>query len=400
MDLLLKISIVIFAGIVGGRVANRFKLPNVSGYIIAGLLIGPSFLNIIASGEAANFGIISEIALAAIAFSIGSEFLLKDMKETGKDIMIITLAEVFGAVTLVFLVCFFIFRQPFEFSIVVASMSAATAPAGILMVIRELKARGPLVNTILPVVAIDDAIGIMVFSVALSIAKLTAGVGTFSWIELIWAPLSEILGSLLLGAVLGFLLSLLANKAKGQSELLCAVLAFILVGAGLSNQLGFSSLLTCMVMGAMVVNLLHNANRIFNLLDDFTPPFNLLFFTFAGAGLDIAVFGKVGLLGLGYILARATGKILGATAGARLTKAEPQVTKYLGMSLLTQGGISIGLSMVVARELPQYSESIITIILFSVLIYEIVGPILAKIAIIRAGEKNGAMKSIPQTEDN
>lgn len=392
LDLLFKLGIIIIVGILGGRLANRFKLPNVSGYIIGGLLIGPSFFNVIKAGEAANFNIINEIALAAIAFAVGSEFLMKDIKESGKDIMIITIAEVFGAITLVFLVTYFIFNQPFEFSLVIASMSAATAPAGILMVIRELKARGPLVKTILPVVAIDDALGIIVFSIFLSIAKLTAGVGTFSLFRLFWAPIYEIGGSLIVGGILGFILSYVAPKAKGQEELLSIVLGFIIIATGISNSLGFSPLLTNMMLGGVLINLMQNANRVFNLISDFTPPIYLLFFTIAGASLDIGVLSKVGLLGLGYILARAAGKILGATIGAKYVKAEPKVTKYLGMSLLTQGGISIGLSIIVGRELPQYSEAIVTVILFSVLIYEIAGPILAKIAIQKAGEENGALK--------
>ena len=387
MDLLFKLSIVIFIGIIGGRIANYFKLPNVSGYIIGGLLIGPSFLNLIKAGEAADFNIVNEVALAAIAFSIGSEFLLKDIIKTGKDVLIITVAEVMGAVILVFLVTYFIFKQSFEFSLVIASMSAATAPAGILMVIRELKAQGPLVRTILPVVAIDDAIGIMVFGISMSIAKLTSGVGSFSIIQIIWAPLFEIIGSLLLGGILGFLLSYLAPKARGRDELLSMVLGFILIGTGAANYLEVSPLLTCMALGAMLINLMQNANRVFNLIADFTPPIYLLFFTLAGASLNLSVLTKVGALGIGYILARAVGKVIGATLGAKYVNCDEKVTKYLGMSLLTQGGISIGLSMIVSKELPQFSESIITVILFSVLIYEIAGPILAKIAIQKLEKK-------------
>lgn len=390
--MLFKLSIVIFVGIIGGRVANYFRLPNVSGYIIGGLLIGPSFINLIKTGEAANFNIINEIALAAIAFSVGSEFLLKDIIKTGKDILIITIGEVIGAVILVFVITYFIFKQSFEFSLVIASMSAATAPAGVLMVIRELKAHGPLVQTILPVVAIDDAIGIMVFGVSLSIAKLTLGVGDFSIIEIIWTPLFEIIGSLALGGILGFLLSYIAPKAKGRDELLSIVLGFILIGTGGANFFGLSPLLTCMMIGAVLVNLMQNSNRVFNLISDFTPPIYLLFFTIAGASLDLSVLTKVGLLGIGYIIARAAGKILGAGLGAKYVKADKKVSKYLGMSLLTQGGISIGLSMIIAKELPQFSESVTTVILFSVLIYEIAGPILAKIAIQKAGEENGALR--------
>lgn len=392
MDILFKLSIVIFIGIIGGRLANYFKLPNVSGYIIGGLLIGPSFINLIKSGEAANFNVVNEIALAAIAFSIGSEFLLKDIIETGWEVLVITVAEVLGAVGLVFIVTYFIFNQSFEFSLVIASMSAATAPAGILMVIRELKAQGPLVRTILSVAAIDDALGIMVFGVSLSIAKLVSGVGNFSIFQIIFAPLFEIVASLILGGLLGFGLSYLAPKTRGRDELLSLILGFILIGSGAANFIGGSPLLTCMMIGAMVINLMQNSKRVFNLITEFTPPIYLLFFTLAGASLDISVLSKVGLLGIGYILARAGGKIIGATIGAKYVEAEEKVTKYIGMSLLTQGGISIGLSMIVARELPQFSEEIITVILFSVLIYEIAGPILAKLAIQKAGEEDGALR--------
>ncbi|HEY4543041.1 MAG TPA: cation:proton antiporter [Tissierellaceae bacterium] len=391
MEVLLKLSILIFAGVLGGRIANRFGLPNVSGYIIGGLLVGPSVFNVIQSGESSNYNIINDIALAAIAFSIGSEFLLEDVKKMGKDIVIIAFAEVIGAVLLVFLVMYVIFKQPLAFSLVIASMSAATAPAGLLLVIRELKADGPLVRTILPVVAIDDAIGIMVFGVFISLAKIIAGAGEVTLSTMIFAPLYEIIGSLILGFILGFLLVYFANKSKGREELLIIVTGFILFATGASNQIGVSPLLTCMMQGAVVMNLMQNSKRVFTLIADFTPPINVLFFTLAGASLELSVLSKVGLLGIAYILARAAGKIFGATLGAKYLKLESNITKYLGMSLLTQGGISIGLSMIVSRELPQYSEAIITVILFSVLVYEIAGPILAKIAIQKAGEENGAL---------
>lgn len=312
--------------------------------------------------------------------------------------MLITTAEVIGAVLLVFIVMFGIFRQSFAFSLIIASMSAATAPAGILMVIRELKAKGPLVRTILPVVAIDDALGIMVFGISLSIVRLTTGAESFSIFQIIWAPLYEIIGSILLGGLIGLVLSFLSPKAKGREELLSLVLAFILLGTGASTLIGVSPLLTCMMMGAVLINVKQNANRVFNLVSDFTPPINVLFFTIAGASLDLTILSKVGLIGVGYILARAAGKILGATFGAKFVKAEKKVVKYLGISLLTQGGISIGLSLIVARELPRFSESIITVILFSVLFFEIAGPILAKLGIQRAGEENGALKTKKEEE--
>lgn len=392
MDLLFKLSIAILVGLIGGRIAGYFKLPSVSGYIVAGLIMGPSFINLINSEDILSFGIITEMALAAIAFSIGNEFLLSDLKKIGKDALIITVAEVFGAVTIVFVIMFFVFKQSFEFSIVIASMSAATAPAGIVMVIRELKANGPLVRTILPVVAFDDALGIMVFGVSLSLAKMASGVASYSIFQIISTPLIEIAGSLFLGFIIGIIMTYVCQKAKGKEELLSITLAFILLGVGASNFLKLSPLLTCMMMGGVLVNLKQNSKRIFDVVNDFTPPIYLLFFTTAGASLNLKVLSSVGIIGIAYIFARATGKILGATIGAKAVGAKESVVKYLGMSLLTQGGISIGLSIIVRKELPQFSDSIVTIILLSVLVFEIAGPIMAKIAITKAGEVGGLTK--------
>lgn len=392
LDLFLKISIIILVGLLGGRIAKKFGLPSVSGYIVAGLLLGPSFIDLVSNEGLNSLGFITDIALAAIAFSIGNEFLLSDMKKVGNKIFLLTIAEVIGALVIVFMTMYFLFNQSFEFSIVIASMSAATAPAGIVMVIRELRADGPLVKTILPVVALDDALGIMVFSVALSIAKMTSGLADFTLIQIVSDPLIEIFGSLLLGFLLGLGLTYLANKAKGRDELLKISLAFILAAVGAANFFNMSPLLTAMMMGGTLVNLMHNSKRVFDNINSFTPPINLLFFTLAGMSLDLKILASVGMLGIGYILARAIGKMLGAGVGAKALGESETIQKYLGLSLLTQGGISIGLSVIVRNELPQFSQSIVTVILFSVLVFEILGPILAKIAITKAGEVNGMVK--------
>lgn len=392
MDLFLKLSIIILVGVLGGWVAKKLTLPSVSGYIIAGLILGPSFINLVSSQDLESLSFITDIALAAIAFSIGSEFLLSDMKKVGKRALILTIAEVIGAFFIVFIAMFYIFNQSFEFSLVIASMSAATAPAGIVMVIRELRADGPLVKTILPVVALDDALGIMLFGVALSLAKMTSGLEEFTIFKIISAPLIEIFGSLLLGFLLGIGLTYLAKKAKGRDELLKISLAFILAGVGASNFFNLSPLLTSMMMGGTLVNLMPSSKRIFGTMNEFTPPINLLFFTLAGMSLNIRVLASVSFLGIGYIIARAIGKIIGAGVGAKALGESKTIQKYLGLSLLTQGGISIGLSSIVQSELPQFSGSIVTVILFSVLVFEILGPILAKVAITRAGEVNGMLK--------
>ncbi len=392
MDLLLKISIVLFVGVIGGRLAKYLKLPNVTGYLVAGLFIGASFLGTITEQDMASFSIVNEVALATIAFSIGSEFVLKDMLKVGSSILIITIAEAIGAVILVFIVTYYGFNQSFAFSIVIASMSAATAPAATMMVIRQYKAHGPLTRTILPVVAIDDAVGIMLFGLAMSLAKTSIDSTSHSFLQMISAPIIEILGSLLLGFLLGAILTFAANRAKSKEELLSTVLASIAASTGLANLLNLSPLLTCMMLGATLVNLMHNSNRVFTLITDFTPPIYLLFFTLAGASLDLGILAQVGALGVGYVIARATGKILGAFLGAKAVNADDAVVKYLGLSLLPQGGVSIGLSIIVRQELPQFAAAITTVILFSVLVYEISGPILAKIAIEKAGEVNGLNK--------
>lgn len=392
MSLLFKICIVLVVGIIGGKVAKIFKLPNVSGYLVAGLFLGPSFFKYVSAGDIDSFSIISELALAVIAFSIGSEFIIKDMLKLGKSIVIITLAEVVGAVFLVFGVMYYVFQQPFAFSIVIAAMSAATAPAATLLVMKQFNAHGPLTKTILPVVALDDVFGIIAFGIAISLAKLSVGNQRISLFHMVSEPFIEIGGSILLGVALGALLSFIAKKSKGRDELQAITLAAIGIATGLSNVCGFSPLLTCIMMGTTLVNLLHKSKRVFDSLSDFVSPVYILFFTLAGASLDLSIFAKVGLMGMAYVFARAGGKMFGAWIGAKSVRADAMVTKYLGLALLPQGGISIGLIVLVRQQLPEYATAISSIIMFSVLIYEVSGPIFAKIAIQKAGEINGLKK--------
>jgi len=392
LNLLLKISIVLVVGSIGGRIAKHFKLPNVSGYLVAGLLLGPSFINLISSQDSNSLTIISEFALAIIAFSIGSEFIIKDMKKLGKSIAIITLAEVIGAVLVVFCVMFYIFKQSFAFSIVIASMSAATAPAATLLVIQQYKAHGPLTKTILPVVALDDVYGIIVFGIAMSVAKISEGKSDLSFIEMLSGPMIEIVGSLILGLILGLLLVAVVNRTKSSDDIQIISLAAIGVAAGLSTFLGFSPLLTNILMGMTLVNLKKDSERVFSTVNKFVPAVYVLFFTLAGASLDLGILATVGIMGIGYVIARAAGKYIGAFVGAKAVRSEKAVANYLGLALLPQGGISIGLSVIVRQQLPEHAVGITTIIMFSILIYEVSGPIFAKIAIDKAGEINGLEK--------
>lgn len=389
MNLLLKLGIIIVTGLIGGKAAHLVRLPNVTGYLVAGLFLGPSFLNLVTAQDAESFTIVNDIALSAIAFAIGSEFLVKDMKKLGRAIVIITLLEVVGAVLVVFALMYHVFAQSFAFSIVIASMSAATAPAATLMVIQQYRADGPLTRTILPVVALDDVFGIIAFGIAISLAKISAGGAHDSAGWMFLQPFIEIAGSLLLGALLGAALVYFSKRTQNTETLLSVVLAAIAVTAGSATWLGLSPLLACIMLGTVLFNVKRNPLRVSSALGNFTPPVYLLFFTIAGASLDLRILAEIGVLGIAYVFARAAGKILGAWAGAKAAKVEPAVRRNLGLALLPQGGISIGLSVLVRQQLPEYAVPITTIIMFSVLVFETTGPVFAKIAVQKAGEIGG-----------
>ncbi len=393
MEILFKLGIAILVGLAGGKLANKVKMPKVSGYIIAGLLLGPSLIHLFTEVELSSLNIVNDMALACITFGIGSSFLLSDLKQMGKNSFIITVAEVLGSLLIVFLAMHFVFGKSIAFSLVIASMSAATEPAGLVMVINELKADGPLSRNILPVAAFDDAVGIMVFGISVQIAKILLKGSQVSAISIISKPLLEIVFSVILGIILGVVMSYIGSKIKEEEQLAAFASGMLLLTVGIGKFTGLSPLLSCMVMGGIVINTTSSYKKIFKAVNSLTPSLNILFFTLAGASLDLRILPTVGLIGVGFIVARALGKIIGATSGAQIVNSEPEVKKYLGMSILTLGGISIGLSMNVKEMLPEMGSSIVTIMLFSVIVFEIAGPILAKIGIIKAGEVNGMLEN-------
>lgn len=399
MTIVLKLAIIIGLGYIFGKLATLIKLPSVSGYLIAGLVVG--LLPIDLTGDANVLNTISQITLSFIAFGIGSEFVLSELKKSGKQIFIITIFEVVTVIALVFLVMFLLVPSSFPkftgneriaFSLIIATMSAATAPAATIMVIRQFRTKGPVTDTILPVAALDDVLGIIAFGIALPIARIlvplsteTALAPTF-W-NIVRGPIIEVGGSIILGLALGFVLSLVSKMLDPRDELQVKTIFFVLLALGLSNLLGLSPLLVGIVMGATLANLRTHANRSFRIINDFVPVFYILFFAIAGANLNLKVLSTVGLIGIIYVIARAAGKIGGAYMGSVVSKAEPNIRKYLGFALLPQGGISIGLSLLVTMHMPLHiSTPINTIILFSILIYESTGPIFAKIALSKSGE--------------
>lgn len=395
MPVLLTLSIMIFAGMAFGRLAKLCKLPNVTGYLIAGLLLGPaipslipglSFDGVIPSSLLPSLDIISEAALGFIAFSIGNEFKLSYFKRVGVTPIVIAVFESLFAILFVLAVLLLIPGTELPFALVLSSIAAATAPAATIMVINQYKAKGPVTETLLSVVAIDDATALAMFSIAVAIAQTVQNPGQASLASALLDPLWEICGALVVGMLLGMLFCIPLRWFKKDGNRLSLIIAFVFLGVGLANVCGFSSLLMCMAIGAGFANFSSQVSHIMKLTDGLTPPIFMLFFVLSGAELDLSVVPTVGLFGIIYIIFRVVGKMCGASFGAAICKAEQNVRKYLGPALMPQAGVAIGLSLVATRVVPEHGAQIRAIILCGTLIYELFGPVVTKISLTRAGE--------------
>lgn len=383
--MLTYLAIAIFAGLFSGKLMKKFKLPNVTGYIIFGLIIGPYVLGILPEDVVSKMTIISDVALGFIAFSIGSEFKLSYLKKIGKSPVIIAFCEGFGAVLLVDL-ALILAGCDIKFSLVLGAIASATAPAATIMVVKQYKAKGPVTDTLLPVVAIDDAVALIAFGISVAVAKIIGSTGNVDILSVIISPVIEIIGGLLFGAVLGFILSALIKWFTGRGNRLSVAIAMVCLCVGISAICGFSSLLACMAMGAIFINTSKRYNELFQLTDRFTPPLFLLFFVVSGAELNVGILPSVGVIGIVYIIVRVLGKMGGASIGAIIGKASPEVKKYLGPTLIPQAGVAIGLSMAAVTVVPEFGANIRAIILCATIIYELIGPIITKITLIKAGE--------------
>ena len=378
------LALMIFAGMAMGRLVKKIKLPNVTGYLLAGLLLGPSVLGILSSDFLSAVSVISDAALGFIAFSIGNEFKISYFKRVGATpIVIATLESLFAVVFVA--VALILFRFDTAFSLVLAAIAAATAPAATIMVIKQYKAKGPVTETLLSVVALDDATALIMYSVSIAIAKAVSG-ESVSLKELALPAVIEIFGALLVGAAAGFIFLLPLRFFKKDGNRMCLIVGFIFAGLGLSNLCGFSSLLFCMAMGAVVANFSPDINRLMDLSDKITPPIFLLFFVASGADLQLKVLPTVGVAGVIYVLVRVVGKMFGASLGAVLCKTEKNIKKYFGPALIPQAGVAIGLSLVAGEAFPAYGPQIRAIILSGTLIYELVGPAVTKASLKKAGE--------------
>ena len=390
MQTLLIIAIAMAAGLVLSRLMKILNLPNVTGYLIAGVLIGPFVTNFVSAESLKEVKLLTTTALGFIAFSIGGEFKLQFLKKLGKQIIIITIAQAVATVLLVILALRFL---PGEHSLpralLLGAIAAATAPAATLLVVRQYKARGPVTDTLLPVTAFDDAIGLVIFSVCLALAIAFSSGKGMSVQSVVLEPLREIGLSLGVGGVMGAVLAGAMRFFRSNANRLSLMLAAVFACVALSDKWDLSSLLTCMMLGCVFSNLRRDSVRTLEIVDGWTPALFMLFFVFSGAELDFSILTTVGIVGVVYIVARSAGKYFGSYAGAAICKSEKTVKKYLGITLLPQAGVAIGMAQMVAAspDLPAaLQREVVTVALFATLVYELVGPVLTKLALKKAGE--------------
>ena len=421
-EILLALSLSLLAGLLLSRFAKIAKLPAVTAYLIAGILIGPYVLGKLgvkgvgftSIHDVHKFALISEVALGFIAFSIGNEFRLSQLKKIGKQATIIGILQ--AVITTIIVDAALIGlhfampdKLPLPAAIVLGAIASATAPAATLMVVKQYKAKGPVTDVLLPVVALDDAVGLILFAVSFGVAKAIE-IGSISMVSILVEPLLEIVFSVGLGALMGFLFSLCERFFHSRSKRLAVSVGFVILTIALANfdfhigsaHVKFSSLLVCMMLGTIFCNVCDFSEELMDRVDRWTAPLFVLFFVFSGAELRLGVFSDwmIVLIGVVYILARSIGKYTGAAASSRLSKCDDNIVKYLGITLLPQAGVALGMANMAmgAVELGTQGILIANITLFAVLIYEIFGPMLTKIALTKAGEINPEGKTSARHE--
>lgn len=407
METILCLSIALLAGLLMSRITKLVGLPAVTAYLVAGILVGPYCLGRLGIGgigftsaeNVESFKIISDVALGFIAYSMGNEFRISQLKKIGRQAIAIA---VFGAlvatvfVDVALIVAHFVLGDIISLpvAITMGAIAAATAPAATLMVIKQYKAKGALADILLPVVAFDDAVGLIIFAVSFGIAR-AMNEGHYDMMSIAVEPVIEIVASLLLGAVIGLIFNLVERFFESNTRRLCIAITFVMMAVALSMlkfdiggvHVGFSTLLTCMMMSTVFCNICDFSEELLDRTDKWTQPLFVLFFVLSGAELELGLFANLAIVGIGviYILARSAGKIVGAFFSAKATKCPDEVTKYIGITLLPQAGVALGMSIIAKDLLGAGGDMVRNIALFSVLIYELAGPLMTKIALTKAG---------------
>lgn len=407
MILLFQISSALIVGMLMTRVVKPLKLPAVTAYLVAGILIGPYFLGGLGI-EGLGFSsidsvkalsLISNVALGFIAFDIGNEFRLSSLRQTGKAATVIAFtqaltATLFVDITLAIVAVFLGDKFPLPAAITLGAIATATAPAATLMVVRQYRAKGKLTDILLPIVALDDAIGLVVFAVSFGIAKALVN-GQISVLHIILEPIIEVTVSLVLGAIMGAILTVCQRWFKSMAHRLIIVITFVFITTAMSMEkfeiggikIAFSSLLVCMMLGTIFCNLCEDSEEIMERTEGWTETLYVVFFVLSGAELELNVFADLAIVGVGvlYILSRSAGKYIGSFYGAAWMKCDRSIRDYLGITLLPQAGVALGMS-VQAEALPGCGSLVRNITLFAILIYELIGPMLTKTVLIKAGD--------------
>ena len=380
---LMRLALMLLAAFGLSRVAKLLKLPNVTDYIISGILIGPYVTGLIPKDMVNGMSFLTDAALALIAFGTGKYFKWETIRSSGSKIIILTVMEALVAAVAVTLAMIFIFHLDVPFSLLLGAIASATAPASTLMTIRQYKAKGEFVDTVLQVVALDDAVSLLAFSVCATLAELLGSQSGFSAADVV-LPIVYNVAALVLGALCALLLNLLMRRVKSDYNHLLLVVILLLALSGLCAAFDVSPLLSCMVFGTVHTNI--SKKPLFDQVDSFSPPILTLFFVVSGMRLNVNALTSAGVIGVGYFLVRIAGKYLGATAGAVMTGRSKPIRRYLGLALIPQAGVAIGLAALGERILSGDLGSLLsTIILSSSVLYEMVGPAAAKLSMHLAG---------------
>ncbi|MCG2713591.1 MAG: cation:proton antiporter [Candidatus Omnitrophica bacterium] len=388
MNTILGFGFILLVGLFSAKLISKIKFPAVTAYLIIGILIGSSLLKLIPVAILNISGLISNIVLGIIAFSIGQNFSRDNFRKIGKSVVWISVLEACGAWFLVTLVFLFILRQPFYIALIFGAISSATAPAATVMVIREYRAKGNFTDTLLGVVAIDDAWCLIIFAISLAISQAIHShmVDTFFLIKVFLNSILSIFGAFVLGGAIAILLSYFSRFIRTQAEFLIFTLGLIFLTIGIAIWLHLSVLLASMFLGAVLVNINKSSVNPFEVLKTVDSPLFLLFFVLAGANLEIGLLPKLGLIGLAYLIFRVIGKVAGAKLGAHISGASNSIKKYLGLGLVPQAGVALGCALVAKNDFPNIGSMLFTTIVATTVVYELVGPICTKYALQKAGE--------------
>lgn len=396
---LLILSVILFAGFIMTRLTNTLNLPKVSGYIMAGILIGPCGLNLIPVEIIGHMGFVSDLALAFIAFGVGKFFKKEVLLKTGSRIIIITLFEALLAGVLVTLFCVGVFKMEWNFALILGAIATATAPASTMMTINQYKAKGEFVNTLLQIVALDDVVCLLAFSIVAGIAGRT-GNEELTMSTVLMPVVYNIL-ALGLGFFCGYFLSRLLIPARSKDNRLILAIAMLLGISGICASLDISPLLSCMIFGASYINLTSD-KKLYRQINNFTPPVMSIFFIMSGMNLDLSALTTVGTVGLAYFIVRIIGKYLGTYISCLITGTSREIRNYMGLALIPQAGVAIGLAFLGQRLLPEeMGKLLLTIILSSSVLYEMVGPVCAKMSLFLSGSiTTDKMKEVAKEREN